>query len=162
MITCLKFDQVPHHIPGPIFCLIDAFNSDQIAHAQRGYASEVKYKQPVVYYDGGKFPFKDKEFDYVICSHVLEHVPLEELELFITELQRVASKGYIEFPNIFYELINFQDVHKWFMNFRDNAILFLSKDVFESNNIHKIFREVFYGKDKYLYQSFSRFKDSSL
>lgn len=135
------------------------FETDEMAHAQRGYAAEVKYSQPVVYYDGGRFPFEDKEFDYVICSHVLEHVPSDELEQFITEMQRVASKGYLEFPNIFYELINYQDVHKWLMNFRNDVILFLPKGAFNSNYVHKAYREAFYGNDLYLFKSFTRYLD---
>ena len=54
------------------------------------------------HYEGKKFikinekklPFKDKEFDFVIASHVIEHV--EDFEFFINELERISSKGYIE------------------------------------------------------------------
>ena len=41
-------------------------------------------------------PFKDKEFDFVISSHVIEHI--EDFEFFIKELERISSKGYIELP----------------------------------------------------------------
>ena len=44
-----------------------------------------------------KLPFKDKEFDFVIASHVIEHV--EDFEFFIKELERISSKGYIELPS---------------------------------------------------------------
>src|SRR5262249_12849961 len=39
-------------------------------------------------------PFKDKEFDFVYCSHVLEHTldPARGC----AELQRVARRGYLE------------------------------------------------------------------
>lgn len=135
------------------------FESEEVALSQRGYGPKVEYQQPIIYYDGGQFPFADKEFDYVICSHVLEHVPANELELFLTELQRIASKGYIEFPNVFYELIHYRDFHKWFMNYRDNTILFLDKDMYTTDHvICRIYREAFYGKDKYLYRSFDRYK----
>ena len=67
-----------------------SFEDKDEAHAQRGYAKEVRIGQKTFYYDGGIFPFDDKEFDYVICSHVLEHVPVGELPLFISELQRVS------------------------------------------------------------------------
>ena len=135
------------------------FETDEVARLQRGNVSKITYRKPVVYYDGGRFPFEDKEFDYVICSHVLEHIPLEELQQFISEIQRIAHKGYIEFPSVFYELINYSDVHKWFMNYRSGNILFLDKAIFKSSNIHQIFREMFYGKDPYLHSAFKRFKD---
>ena len=41
-----------------------------------------------------KLPFKDKEFDYVIASHVLEHV--QDPSFFLYELSRIGKKGYIE------------------------------------------------------------------
>jgi SAM-dependent methyltransferase len=41
--------------------------------------------------DGENLPFSDKEFDYVICSHVLEHV--ENPEKFLSEQFRVAKRG---------------------------------------------------------------------
>jgi len=43
-----------------------------------------------------KLPFKDKEFDFVVASHVMEHV--EDIDFFIEELERVSKKGYIELP----------------------------------------------------------------
>ncbi len=41
-------------------------------------------------------PFKDKEFDFVYCSHVLEHTV--DPEKACSELMRVAKRGYIETP----------------------------------------------------------------
>ncbi|GMV97266.1 MAG: class I SAM-dependent methyltransferase [Phycisphaerae bacterium] len=129
------------------------------AFAQRGYQPNAADESRMVYYDGGRFPFQDGEFDYVICSHVIEHVPAGELSGFIAELQRVAPRGYLEFPNVFYELINYQDVHLWLMNFRDGAMLFLDKSAFRSSFIHKAYREMFYGPDDYLYATFHRFRE---
>lgn len=56
-----------------------------------------------VYYDGGIFPFDDNEFDYVICSHVIEHV--EDVEMFCSEMFRVARSGYLEYPLIYYDYV---------------------------------------------------------
>src|SRR6266853_536925 len=92
------------------------FTHEEEAYAQRGYAAASKKTKNVIYYEGNRFPFGDNEFDYVICSHVLEHIPAEELEGFISELQRVAPKGFLEYPTVFYELVNFQPVHLWLMN----------------------------------------------
>jgi ubiquinone/menaquinone biosynthesis C-methylase UbiE len=46
-------------------------------------------------------PFKDKEFDFAICGHVLEDIA--NPFYVIKELQRVAKRGYIEVPSRFYE-----------------------------------------------------------
>jgi acetyltransferase-like isoleucine patch superfamily enzyme/predicted SAM-dependent methyltransferase len=135
------------------------FDDNIEAEEQRGYAKPLITEKDIVYYEGGLFPFKDKEFDYVICSHVLEHVPEEDLPLFFSELQRVANRGYIEFPNIYYELINYQNVHLWLMNYRDGVILFLDKVLFKSNYVHQIYREMFYGTDVYMSNSFVRYKE---
>ena len=135
------------------------FNDEKEAKAQRGHANKPVTRQKMVYYSGGRFPFRDKEFDYVICSHVLEHVAKEELPIFISELIRVAKAGFIEYPTIFYELINYQDVHLWLMNYRDDTILFLDKNIFESGYVHKIFREMFYGNDPHMAKSFERYRE---
>jgi SAM-dependent methyltransferase len=42
-------------------------------------------------------PFADKSFDFVYCSHVLEHVGSPEKAC--RELMRVGRRGYIETPN---------------------------------------------------------------
>ena len=78
--------------------------------AQSGFVKPASGK-PTVYYDGNKFPFKDKSFKYVIASHVLEHIPWEKVPLFLSELERVAAAGYIELPRWTYELINNIPVH---------------------------------------------------
>ena len=65
-------------------------------------------------------PFKDKEFDFVIASHVIEHV--KDVEIFIKELQRVSSKGYIELPTILEDNLVFENKkdHLWHMEFDDD------------------------------------------
>ncbi|MBA1338436.1 MAG: Ubiquinone/menaquinone biosynthesis C-methylase UbiE [Pelagibacterales bacterium] len=64
-------------------------------------------------------PFKDKEFDFVISSHVIEHV--DDFEFFIKELERIASKGYIELPSRFGDNLVFEntDDHIWWFLFDD-------------------------------------------
>jgi len=64
-------------------------------------------------------PFKDREFDFVISSHVLEHV--EDVSFFIKELERISSKGYIEVPTILEDNLVFENKnnHLWHLNFDD-------------------------------------------
>jgi hypothetical protein len=78
------------------------------AFRQRGGLPRKELNGPVIYYEGEVFPFRDHEFDYVICSHVLEHVV--NVEMFLHEIVRVASRGYFEFPTVHYEyLYNFAE-----------------------------------------------------
>ena len=75
-------------------------------------------------------PFKVKEFDFVIASHVLEHV--EDVDIFIKELERVSSKGYIEVPTKLEDNLVFENKkdHIWHMEFDDiNYELIISKKV---------------------------------
>ena len=79
-----------------------------------------------------KLPFKDKEFDYVILSHVLEHVP--NLLEFKNELIRIGKRGYIELPTKFYDNLVFGSDekilgHKWWFEFDDdkNKLLYTKK-----------------------------------
>tara|TARA_B100000029_G_scaffold295335_1_gene288650 strand:+ start:606 stop:1223 length:618 start_codon:yes stop_codon:yes gene_type:complete len=75
-----------------------------------------------------KLPFKDKEFDFVISSHVIEHV--DNFEFFIKELERISSKGYIELPTRFADNLIFENKndHIWWFVFDDaNNRLIASK-----------------------------------
>ena len=76
-----------------------------------------------------KLPFKDKEFDFVVASHVMEHV--EDIEFFIKELERVSKKGYIELPTKLEDNLVFENKkdHLWHMDFDDveNKLLISKK-----------------------------------
>lgn len=107
--------------------LLEKEFSEQEAAAQRGHAEKLKSNKELVFYKGKKLPFADKEFDYVICSHVLEHIEPSGIPNFLAELQRVAPKGYIEYPTINYEyLYNFK-VHKTLLNYDGSRLFYLAK-----------------------------------
>ncbi len=53
--------------------------------------------KPVYECNVEKLPFADREFDFIYCSHVLEHA--DSPENACRELMRVAKRGYIETPN---------------------------------------------------------------
>ncbi len=79
-----------------------------------------------------KLPFKDKEFDYVILSHVLEHVP--NLIEFISEVERISKAGYIELPTKLNDNLVFgcdeDDIgHKWWFEYDDikNTFIYSKK-----------------------------------
>jgi len=113
------------HFRSDVF-LEKRFDTKEELIAQSGHVGLLQTEKKVVYYDGDIFPFEDKEFDYVICSHVLEHVM--NPEIFIKEIVRVGKKGYIEFPTIYYEyLYNFPE-HLNFLLYKEKTVKWLSKE----------------------------------
>jgi ubiquinone/menaquinone biosynthesis C-methylase UbiE len=70
-----------------------------------------------------KLPFRDNEFDFVITSHVIEHI--EDFQFFIKEIERISKQGYIELPtrlgdNLVIE--NLKD-HIWWFKYDDELNL---------------------------------------
>jgi SAM-dependent methyltransferase len=77
--------------------------------------------------------FRDKEFDFVICSHLLEDV---RDPLFVCEqLIRVAKRGYIEVPTRYRECaraaatdtVSGYDHHRWLVEVVDGSLTFTAK-----------------------------------
>lgn len=73
-------------------------------------------------------PFKDKMFDYVYASHVLEHTV--DPAAACKELMRIARAGYIETPSPFYEQgYNYPNpdrgwsFHRWFVYIGEGDVL---------------------------------------
>jgi hypothetical protein len=84
------------------------------------------------------WPYKDKEFDFVICSHLLEDVrdPL----WVCSEMQRVGKAGYIETPSRGAESVMGRDWaspfreeyagfwhHRWFVEIKGDGLVFIFK-----------------------------------
>lgn len=130
--------------------LLEKCFDQKTAEAQRGYAPALKTQKKIVFYDSEEFPFKDHEFDYVICSHVLEHV--QDVQFFTSELQRVAKKGYLEFPTVYYDFIyNFPE-HLTLLLYQERKIYFLDKKNSGLNDFLSIQR-LFYESLKVGYDS---------
>ncbi len=96
--------------------LCDKFIADD---EQRG--GGIVTDRPIVEADGQYLPFRDRAFDYVICAHVLEHV--EDPSQLITELTRVATRGYIETPSEIGEQIYGWPYHNWVINRVDERLM---------------------------------------
>jgi len=128
------------------------FHTEEETLHQRGDAPKRNHKKQLVLFDGEHFPFKNKCFDYVICSHVLEHV--QNIEAFLAELQRIASRGYLEFPTIYYDYIyNFPE-HLTFLFHRDGRIHYMPKG--ESGLSH------FLPVNRFFYQTLKHGYDSMI
>jgi ubiquinone/menaquinone biosynthesis C-methylase UbiE len=58
-------------------------------------------------------PIRDQEFDFVYCSHVMEHV--EDPVAFAAELTRIGRRGVVVTPHAFKDsMFQFEDhTHRW-------------------------------------------------
>ncbi len=72
-----------------------------------------------------RLPFKDRVFDFVVASHVLEHSPAPERAL--AEMQRVARAGYIEVPDAFMERVNPYKDHRAEITVRQGRLVIRKK-----------------------------------
>jgi SAM-dependent methyltransferase len=94
--------------------------------------------------------YKNKQFDFIFCSHVAEHV--SDPKKFCSELMRVGKTGYIEIPLPLFDNVIYGNPsgHKWWVEFcDDNEKLIFSprKNVvkecittIENNTLYKYFR----------------------
>lgn len=82
---------------------------DRLTGDEHRCGESMMIDRPVVFGDASRMPFKDKAFDFVIASHILEH--MAEPEVFLKELQRVGKAGYIETPNAIFERLNPYHIH---------------------------------------------------
>jgi len=82
---------------------------DRLTGAEHRCGDSMMIDRPAVFGDAQRMPFKDKAFDFVVASHILEH--MAEPEKFLKELQRVGKAGYIETPNAIFERLMPYDIH---------------------------------------------------
>lgn len=72
-----------------------------------------------------KMPFKDKEFSYAKCHHVIEHV--QDPDKACAELIRIAEKGILSFPPAQAEIMFGRKDHNWFVFIDRGRLLFVKK-----------------------------------
>jgi len=106
-----------------------------------------------------KLPFNDKEFDFVICGHVLEDI--KDPAFLAEEIKRISKSGYFEFPNRAYEMKNNVDPflnsdryvgfchHRWMVEARNGVLIFTPKTL-----IHSAYKELRCVKVKEKYTGF--------
>lgn len=104
---------------------VDAMIDDSHS-SQRSAGGSVAIVGPLFQADLADLPFRDKIFDYVICSHVLEHV-IDPISC-IYEMVRVGKRGYIELPFAGLQKIHDFPVHLWFCDKTpDGTLIFTAK-----------------------------------
>lgn len=102
--------------------LCDLYLKDDFQRAKFGPLVIPKGKD-FVCCDAHSLPFKGGYFDYVNCTHVLEHA--NDPSLLFREVKRVARHGYIETPSWFAENIFYGwPFHKWIITVRKGALCY--------------------------------------
>ena len=99
--------------------LCDKFPIDS---TERSMRAPLVVDRPLVVADAAHTPFADNTFDFIFCSHLLEHV--ERPDLVLSELQRIGRAGYIETPSRIYEKLWGWPFHRWFVDISDGMLVF--------------------------------------
>lgn len=68
------------------------YSASCIEYAKKQYK---KYGVRYVQHDGKVLPFKNNFFDYIVSSHVLEHVPQSDTKIYFSEISRILKRGGI-------------------------------------------------------------------
>jgi SAM-dependent methyltransferase len=101
--------------------LCDKYPSD----AAERHGTGVLRDRPFIVADIQQLPFATASFDFVICSHVLEHV--EDPKAAVAELCRVGRRGYIETPSAEWERLAGFPFHRWMVSRRSETLVFERK-----------------------------------
>jgi SAM-dependent methyltransferase len=123
--------------------LVDRSLSEDKHRGGRG--SDLSSGKPFVLADGRALPFADSTFDFVICSHVVEHVV--EIDAFMREMNRVTRAGYLETPSKLAEVIRPRQFHYWYVSARNGQLRFeRTPGGYPLGSIGKLFYSLYFYK----------------
>ena len=113
------------HAPSPIATVLADFNIEEV-NDERGGNIVVKDKRPFFECSVEDMScFKNNEFDFVICSHLLEHIKFPDKAC--SELVRVGKRGYIETPSRLNEILFGHKSHIWIIENWSGVLTFQRK-----------------------------------
>ena len=107
----------------PATHLLDPFTEDT---SHRPGEKLVRDHRPFIVSMVENLPFPDDAFDFVYCSHVLEHVSNPATAC--NEIIRVGRNGYIETPtrtsDILFNFTSLKNHHRWHVQVVANTLVF--------------------------------------
>ena len=92
---------------------------------ERAGGFTIRIDRPMVVADGMRLPFPDQSFDYVITSHIFEH--MDDPVGFAREIMRVGKAGFIEVPSAISERVFGWNFHHWYCDIRSGVLTFTPK-----------------------------------
>lgn len=84
-----------------------------------------------------ELPFKNKAFDFIVASHVLEHT--DNPEKFLSELMRVGKAGYIETPEGWFEKMCAFTYHRLEVSNANGRLLIKKKTSWKPEDIADLY-----------------------
>jgi hypothetical protein len=108
------------HHPHPRATVL--LDKDLGPHAERSGKTTVRDTRALVLGDAERLPFREHAFDYVIASHIAEH--LSDPAGFCAELQRIARRGYLECPGPLAEFLLGEPFHLWVVTATGSRLVF--------------------------------------
>lgn len=138
--------------------LVDKFLDEPCAIRQRG-GKDIIIDRPFIKADACLLPLKDDSFDYVIASHVVEHIPVNSIEEFFLEINRVAKAGYIEAPSLLFECLLDIPEHIWIVACKEDVVHLYKKRNEDISPLKKFFLPMFRTDKAFWKWNISRYDD---
>jgi glycosyltransferase involved in cell wall biosynthesis/SAM-dependent methyltransferase/predicted O-methyltransferase YrrM len=113
------------HIPLPLATHLSDITLHDHRYGRAGKPFKHIQGKPVYECRVEDLPFEENQFDFVYCSHVLEHA--DDIDGACRELMRVAKRGFIECPTAGKDLLlNSAKVsqHRWGVSLFENTLVF--------------------------------------
>jgi hypothetical protein len=104
--------------------LADKYLLDNIERSGKGV--KIGGNRDFVMCDAEFLPFRNKVFDFIIASHIAEHIV--NPKNFCEELMRIGKSGYIETPSRFSEIFLKEPFHRWRVYVKGQTLIFEKND----------------------------------
>ncbi len=138
--------------------IVDKFLDEPCAIRQRG-GKDIIIDRPFIKADACLLPLKDDSFDYVIASHVVEHIPVNSIKDFFLEIDRVAKAGYIEAPSLLFECLLDIPEHIWIVACKEDGVHLYKKRYEDISLLKKFFLPMFRMDKAFWKWNISRYDD---
>jgi hypothetical protein len=145
----------PHPLSSVI---VDKYLDESFAKNQRG-GKDIVIDRAFIKADASLLPFKDKQFDYTIASHVVEHIPIKEIDNFFSEINRVSKRGYIEAPSVLFECLLDIPEHNWIVRCKNSTVHMYKKEEKDISSLTKFFKPMFQTDPAFWKNNISRYAD---
>lgn len=118
--------------------------------------SMVRDGRPFFEVDLEHLPFSDHSYDFIFCSHVLEH--LENPGQAIRELMRVGQRGYIEVPtrlsDAMFNFTHLPNHHRWHSMVLGDTLVLVEWNDWERRDLGNHFFDALHSPYKNSFQDF--------